>query len=118
MHNLPIDITPEELGRRLTHLRKTLSIDSEKRWSQRDLADALDVSQNLILRAEHGLGSLQHMLRLILFYYQHGYNIHWILVPDNREIPMRIGSDAVLREIKLLHSSIQGLEGSLAKIHK
>ncbi len=111
-------ITNEEIGRRLIEFRKALSAETGTEWSQRRLAKQLSLTQNVILRAEKGMGSLHNIVRLLLFYHSRGYSMNWVLVPDNSHIPMKKVSPEEVQEemgekmekIQSLQLFIQGLE--------
>lgn len=73
----------ELIGKRLAFLRKEISSGKED-WSQGKVGKAVDMTQNSIMRLENtGHGSLEGLLKLVLFYHARGYNLNWILAPDN-----------------------------------
>jgi len=81
-------MSPEELGKRLTELRKALSRDSAEDWTQPRLGKELGLTQNAIHRLEHGNGSIVNLSLLVDFYHIKGYNIQWVMALDNSKLRM------------------------------
>jgi transcriptional regulator with XRE-family HTH domain len=77
-----------QIGQRLAELRKTLSADSGVELSQVKLAQEAGLSQEIISRLENGMGSTENLLTILLFYDQKGYNMRWVLIPDNQDISL------------------------------
>ena len=51
-------------------------------------------------RLETGLlGTTHNLVDLLLFYRSHGYNLDWIMMPDNSRIPMMLSSGKELLKI-------------------
>lgn len=98
-----IEQVRERIGRRLAFLRKDLSSSSgSEDWSQGRVGKATGLTQNGVMRLENsGHGSLEGLVKMLLFYYKHGYNLNWILAPDNTTL-----SRLILRE------NIEGLDTS------
>jgi transcriptional regulator with XRE-family HTH domain len=87
-------INKEQIGRRLAMLREELACPGEDTWSQGRLADATGLTRNMVLRLEKaGNGSLEGCLALLFFYHQRGYNLNWILLPDNSMVSKMKMSD-------------------------
>ena len=77
-----------EFENRLVELRKALSRDTSEEWTQAKLARKLRLSQNVIHRLEQGRGTIENLAILLEFYHTKGYNIRWVLAPDNSKIRM------------------------------
>ncbi len=78
------------LGARLTQLRGELAGPGEKPWSQGRVAAETGLTQNIVLRLEKtGTGLIGSLLALLTFYHARGYNIAWILLPDNAAVSKR-----------------------------
>ncbi len=108
----PHIISNKEIGRRLVTLRKALSRDTGQDWSQRDVARHLNMSQNMVLRAERGHGTMVCLIRMLGFYRIFRFNVDWVLAPDNKDIPMWLDEgeiDQKLEKITALKSFIQGM---------
>jgi transcriptional regulator with XRE-family HTH domain len=76
-----------QIGPRLAELRKVLSIDTGMDISQAKLAQEAGLSQEIISRLENGMGSTDNLLAILLYYDKKGYNMRWVLIPDNEDIP-------------------------------
>jgi len=88
-------INKEQIGRRLALLREELACPGEDAWSQGKLADETGLTRNMVLRLEKlGNGSMEGLLALLFFYYQRGYNLNWLLAPDNSTVSkMQLSDD-------------------------
>lgn len=84
MQNTPFkDVGTEVIGHRLKELRQLHSKKIGKRYTQKELAELLDVKQAIISRLEMGMGTMEIFMRVLLLYQSLGYNILWVLYPDN-----------------------------------
>lgn len=73
-----------QIGKRLAQLRNELAAPGESAWSQARLAEETGLTPNQIARLEQaGAGSIETFARLLNFYYNHGYSLSWLLLPDN-----------------------------------
>ena len=73
-----------QIGKRLAQLRNELAGPGEATWSQARLAEETGLTPNQIARLEQaGAGSIETFVRLLNFYYGHGYSMSWLLLPDN-----------------------------------
>jgi transcriptional regulator with XRE-family HTH domain len=77
----------EQIGQRLAELRKTLAADSGQDLPQTKLAQELNVTQDVVYRLEKGTGSIENLTKILLYYHHKGYNMLWVLVPDNEDLP-------------------------------
>ncbi len=83
---------PEIVGQRFALLRKELD------YSQEQLAKELNLSQTVISKAERGKGGLANFMTIILFFKNEGFNLDWLLTPDNTNIPLRKTDSEGLKE--------------------
>ena len=91
---------PEELGKRLTELRKALSRDSVEDWTQPRIGKEVGLSQNAIHRLERGNGSIVNLSLLLDFYHKKGYNLQWVMALDNSDLRMYRGEKMADKELK------------------
>ncbi len=91
---------PEELGRRLTELRKALSRDTGEDWTQPRIGKEVGLSQNAIHRFERGTGSIVNLSLILDFYHKKGYNVQWVMALDNRDIKMYRDNKLPAKELK------------------
>ena len=91
---------PEELGKRLTELRKALSRDSVEDWTQPRIGKEVGLSQNAIHRLERGNGSIANLSLLLDFYHKKGYNLQWVMALDNSDLRMYRGEKMADKELK------------------
>ncbi|WP_018619762.1 transcriptional regulator [Spirosoma luteum] len=105
------DVDMAVISQRLVSLRKHLGEQQGGNLTIQDLADNTGIPFHKMIRLEHGNGAIVSMIILLLFYRTHGYNLDWILFPDNANIPMRVasGDDALVisEMIKKLTSRLQ-----------
>jgi hypothetical protein len=81
------DTPNKKIGRRLTQLRSELAGDGETAWPQVRLAEAVGLSTNQVARLEQsGAGSVEAFVTVLLFYNSRGYNLNWIMRPDNSTV--------------------------------
>lgn len=84
------EIEQTEIGKRLRILRE----DYKKRTDQKGFTQAYIAkmvnfpSQSFVSMLEKGKGSAKNFISLILFFNHLGYNINWMLQPDNAGISM------------------------------
>ncbi len=112
--------TPAEgfayIGKRLRLIRDELieKDNGNKRtstFSRKNIAERFDMDYNTLVNVERGTISLT-TIKLALYYYTLGYNLMWILSPDNEFIPKHnIGENVVYQadvqeEYKELESAI------------
>jgi len=93
------DIDLSIIAQRLVGLRKHLGERVGEKITIGDLAAKSGLSSvDKLNRLEHGKGSLEPFIAVVLYYRSQGYNLDWILTPDNTNIPMMISSsDDLLR---------------------
>ena len=85
----------EYIGKRLAQLRNELACPGEDAWTQARVAQTVGLTQNMVSRLEsEGKGSMEALMSLLLFYYQHGYNLNWVLAEDNSTLSKMVLSDA------------------------
>lgn len=80
------------IAQRLISLRKHLGERLGDRLTLDDVAEKSGIEDYKMVRIEHGKGSWESLIKLLLFYRTHGYNIDWILFPDNTNLPMMLTS--------------------------
>jgi ribosome-binding protein aMBF1 (putative translation factor) len=72
----------------LAFLRSELSKSSGQKWSQERLAKELDLAQPVIAKAEQGKGSINNIIKIMVFYRKHGFSLDWLLdEKPNPELP-------------------------------
>jgi len=75
------------IGKRLAQLRNELACPGESTWSQGRLSEETGLTPNQIARVEQAsAGSIETFVTLLSFYHRKGYNLTWILLPDNTTI--------------------------------
>jgi transcriptional regulator with XRE-family HTH domain len=89
------------LGERLRYLRTTLAMEAfdPKDWSRARVASAADVSNAALARLENtGRSTAVTLAALLHFYQDQGFNLAWVLTPDNAQIPTRLFRDLFQEE--------------------
>ncbi len=76
------------IGPRFVQLRSDLSERTRMKWTQTHVAEATGLTLNQVTRLESSSGPMTAFMKLCLFYYAWGYDINWIMVPDNENMPM------------------------------
>ena len=72
------------IGKRLALLRTELAGPGEDAWSRTKLAVETGLTLNMVTRLEQsGAGSIETFITLLLFYHERGYNLSWVILPDN-----------------------------------
>jgi hypothetical protein len=83
------------VGKRLAQLRSELASAGEEVWSQAKVAAAAGLTANMVGRLEQFCaGTIDGILALLTFYHNRGYNISWIVLPDNSSVSKHSLSDA------------------------
>ncbi len=92
------------LGERLKAIRlELIELDDTKDkrfspFSMTNVAERLNLDRTALANVERG-GSITNSIKVMLYYYSLGYNLGWILVPDNEFISMRnVGENMVFQE--------------------
>lgn len=84
----------EQIGKRLVMLRDELAGPGEDSWSQARLAEEAGLSRNVVARLEQTFsGSIEVCLTILFFFHRRGYNISWIVLPDNSTVTKMALSD-------------------------
>ena len=101
-------INREQIGKRLAQLRDELASLGEDTWSQARLAEEAGLSRNVVARLEQSFsGSIEVCLTILLFFHQRGYNISWIVLPDNSTVSKMVLSDTAKSiDTQLMHSKL------------
>lgn len=86
------EIDVNVIAQRLIGLRKHLGERLGDKLTLDDVAEKSGIEDYKMVRIEHGKGSWESLIKLLLFYRTHGYNIDWILFPDNTNLPMMLTS--------------------------
>lgn len=84
------------IAQRLTNLRKHLGERRGEKLTIQDIAAKAQIPEHKMMRLEHGKGTSESLISLLLYYRTQGYNLDWILCPDNINIPMILASGEVL----------------------
>lgn len=106
----------EKIGKRLAQLRDELAIPGEDAWSQVRLAEETGLTRNVVARLEQTFsGSIEVCLTILYFYHQRGYNISWIILPDNTTVSKMALSDTTRAiDAQLVESEIAEFRQMLA----
>jgi hypothetical protein len=89
------------LGERLHQLRTTLGEEDfdPKAWSRARVAREAGVTSAALTRLETaGCGTATSLAAVLRFYQDQGFNLAWVLVPDNEGIPLRAFRDIFEQE--------------------
>lgn len=88
------------IGERLINLRKHLGERLGIKLTTQDVGEKCGLEKHKVYRLETGLlGTTHNLVDLLLFYRSHGYNLDWIMIPDNSRIPMMLSSGKELLKI-------------------
>ncbi|MEC3881821.1 helix-turn-helix domain-containing protein [Parapedobacter sp. 10938] len=102
----PFEIEQIELGSRLRILREDYKKRTNlKAFTQGQVAEMVNLpSQSYVSMLEKGKGSAKNFISLILLFNHLGYNINWMLQPDNSGISMmnpKMEYDTVFEDIDI-----------------
>ncbi|GAB3220165.1 helix-turn-helix domain-containing protein [Spirosoma arcticum] len=86
------EVDVQVIAQRLNSLRKHLGERLGENLTLEVLASKSGVEHQKMVRIEHGKGSWESLIKLLVFYRTHGYNLDWILFPDNTNLPMILTS--------------------------
>lgn len=90
----------ELISQRLIKLREHLGERLGQELTQADLAEKAGIKDYIYRRLETGLkGTIVTLITLLDFYRIQGYNLDWILVPDNSRLPMMISEGNELLQL-------------------
>ncbi|GAB2547134.1 hypothetical protein [Spirosoma aerophilum] len=90
----------EEISARLIALRKHLSDRLGEKLTMEIVAERSNLTEQQVHRLERGLaGTPISLLGLLHFYGSHGYNMNWIISPDNSRVPLILSSGSELQDI-------------------
>lgn len=109
----------EEISTRLIALRKHLGERLNEKLTMELVAERSHLNEQQVYRLEHGLnGTPVSLLSLLQFYVSHGYNMNWIVCPDNSRTPMLMTSGTEMQTIGELISQLsKDLESGRAKLN-
>lgn len=101
-------INREQIGKRLALLRDELACPGEDAWSQARLAEEAGLSRNVVARLEQSFsGSIEVCLTILFFFHQRGYNISWIILPNNTTVSkMALSESAKAIDAQLVFSKL------------
>ncbi|WP_133271011.1 hypothetical protein [Hymenobacter radiodurans] len=75
------------IGKRLAALRDELAGPGEKKWTIAMVAEETGLTQNMVGQMERsGAGGIEIFISYLLFFYRRGYNLNWIILPDNASV--------------------------------
>ncbi|WP_324680859.1 hypothetical protein [Hymenobacter sp. GOD-10R] len=81
----------KQIGKRMALLRDELAAPDEENWTQGRVAAETGLTLNQVARLEQAAaGSIEALITVLLFYHNRGYNISWILLPDNSTVSKRV----------------------------
>lgn len=105
------DVDIAVIKQRLVNLRKHLGERQGSKLTIQDIAEKSGIPDYKMAKLEHGKGSWEPLITLLLFYRSQGYNLDWILFPDNAQIPMMLSSGddllVISQLVKKLSSRLQ-----------
>ena len=106
------------VAQRLSSLRKHLGDRLDEKLTVQDMAERIGMAGHAMGRMEQGKGTPESLIVLLLYYRTQGYNLDWILLPDNTHIPMMLssGQDQLILNELILRMS-QQLNGAYAAIN-
>jgi transcriptional regulator with XRE-family HTH domain len=113
------DVDVAVIAQRLISLRKHLGERQNDNLTIRDIAEKSGIQEYKMTRLEHGKGSWESLITVLLFYRSQGYNLDWILFPNNENIPLLISSGNDLLVIsELIKNFSARLEEDYSEINK
>ena len=98
------------IAKRLISLRKHLSERLNDKLTIPDVAHKSGIPEHKMIRLERGKGAMDSLITLLLYYRTQGYNIDWMLFPDNTNIPMMLSSGD---ELLVISELVQKLSNRL-----
>lgn len=98
-------------------LRDELAGPGEDSWSQAKLAEEAGLSRNVVARLEQTFsGSIEVCLTILFFFHRRGYNISWIVLPDNSTVTKMAMSDTTKAlDAQLVLANLEDLKELLGK---
>jgi transcriptional regulator with XRE-family HTH domain len=98
-------------------LRDELAGPGEGSWSQARLAEEAGLSRNVVARLEGSFsGSIEVCLTILFFFHQRGYNISWIILPDNSTVTKMAMNDTTKAfDAELVLANLEQLKEVLSK---
>jgi len=103
------------LGERLTQLRMVLVAEAylPDAWSRASVARVAGVSPATLARLEKtGTGTAASLAAVLAYYQTEGFNLAWVLTPDNAALPLREFRDA------FPHAPLPQASQPLAALHR
>ena len=94
------------VAQRLIHLRKHLGERLGEKLTIQEVADRAGIPEHKMIRLEHGKGTLETFIALLLYYRSQNYNLDWILFPENANVPLMVASG---KDLLLVSEMIQRL---------
>ncbi len=105
------------IAQRLISLRKHLGERLGPKLTIQDVADKAGIEGHKMIRLEHGRGTSETLITLLLYYRTQSYNLDWILFPDNTTIPMMLSSGEDLLVVsEMIHKFRQRLDQDYSEI--
>ncbi|GAA4459255.1 hypothetical protein GCM10023189_32640 [Nibrella saemangeumensis] len=112
------------VAQRLVSLRSHLSERLGTNLTLIDAAERAGIPPYKMQRLESGKGSWETLITVLTFYRSQGYNLDWILLPDNSNAPMVVPSgndllvinDMVVKFSKRLESEYRELSTQLRQM--
>lgn len=98
------------IGQRLADLRNHLGERWGEKLSIQDVAAKAEIAEHKVGRLEHGKGSAESFIGLLLFYRNQGYNLDWIIFPEHANVPMMLSSG---KELLIVSELVQKLSQRL-----
>jgi hypothetical protein len=116
------------LGERLTVVRLDLSKKMQQRFTQTRVENELHFQPGQLHDIEAGRGGqIQHYQKLLNYYHDWGYNIHWLVAENNEDLPMYRAviqdnliplSEAIYQMEQLKDNLINLVETNIAEFQK
>lgn len=100
------------IGKRLALLREELSGAGGEKWTQTMVADETGLTKNMIGQMERsGAGGIEIFVTYLLFFHQRGYNINWIILPDNSRVTkMQLGAQIKAVELQAVVNQFENIK--------
>jgi hypothetical protein len=114
----------ELIGRRLAALRDELARPGEKKWTIAMVAEETGLTLNQVGTMERsGAGGTEIFIAYLLFFYRRGYNLHWIILEDNKNLSkVRLGEEIKTVDMQSVldqvHNLRQGIDREVTAMVK
>lgn len=103
------------IGRRLAQLRDELARPGDEKWTQAMVAQETGLTLNMVGQMERsGAGGIEIFISYLLFFYRRGYNLNWIILPDNKHLSkMQLGNEIKTVDMQSVLNQMQNIKQAL-----